>query len=128
MVSWGGVQKFPAKKGADLEFLVRLHTVGVGAEPIHPEGCRQFTELFHERCGLPLDAATAANLRSLGLGAPGILEALLARLDGDKLDLVDRHPGSTIQSAVPGQMAAVDSEPAIWSPGSVALSALSEAI
>ncbi|MCB9506691.1 MAG: fatty acyl-AMP ligase [Myxococcales bacterium] len=37
-----------------------LATVGVGAEPIHAEGCRQFTELFASRCGLPTTAVSPA--------------------------------------------------------------------
>lgn len=37
-----------------------LHSVGVGAEPIHPEASRHFTELFGEHCGLPRTAVTPA--------------------------------------------------------------------
>lgn len=40
--------------------LSSLHTVGVGAEPIHPEGCRAFTELFSTRCGLSENAVGPA--------------------------------------------------------------------
>lgn len=58
-------------KPADLDAwdLSCLHTVGVGAEPIHPDASRHFTELFSERCGLPKTAV---------LPAYGMAEATLA--------------------------------------------------
>ncbi|MFN3198348.1 MAG: fatty acyl-AMP ligase [Bradymonadia bacterium] len=37
-----------------------LRLVGVGAEPIQPEGARQFTELFNDRCGMPTTVVTPA--------------------------------------------------------------------
>lgn len=56
---------------ADLERwdLSRLRIVGVGAEPIQPDGARQFTELFSEHCGMPTTAV---------LPAYGMAEATLA--------------------------------------------------
>lgn len=49
-------------KPADLERwdLSSLHTVGVGAEPIQPDGARAFTELFGEHCGLKETAVAPA--------------------------------------------------------------------
>ena len=37
-----------------------LTCCGCGAEPIQPETMRAFTELFHERCNMPLTAVTPA--------------------------------------------------------------------
>lgn len=49
-------------KPAELERwdLSCLRAVGVGAEPIQPEGARLFTETFSSHCGMPEDAVTAA--------------------------------------------------------------------
>lgn len=46
-----------------------LRVVGVGAEPIQPEGARQFTELFATHCGMP---------RNVILPSYGMAEATLA--------------------------------------------------
>lgn len=46
-----------------------LRLVGVGAEPIQPEGARQFTELFSEHCGMR---------KNVVLPAYGMAEATLA--------------------------------------------------
>lgn len=46
-----------------------LRIVGVGAEPIQPEGVRQFTETFSSQCGMPANAV---------LSAYGMAEATLA--------------------------------------------------
>ncbi|MFT4703044.1 MAG: fatty-acyl-CoA synthase [Bradymonadia bacterium] len=58
-------------KPADLEKwdLSSLRCVGVGAEPINADAARQFTEVFHEHCGLPQHAV---------LPAYGMAEATLA--------------------------------------------------
>ena len=37
-----------------------LHTVGVGAEPIHPEGARAFSDLFSSRCKMDPNAVSPA--------------------------------------------------------------------
>ncbi|MFT6398230.1 MAG: acyl-CoA synthetase (AMP-forming)/AMP-acid ligase II [Bradymonadia bacterium] len=47
-------------KQLDTWDLSSLHTVGVGAEPIHPEGVRQFTEVFSTRCKMPATAVAPA--------------------------------------------------------------------
>ena len=40
--------------------LSSLHTVGVGAEPIHPDGARAFSELFSTRCKMDPNAVSPA--------------------------------------------------------------------
>ncbi len=68
--------------------LSSLHTVGVGAEPIHAEGCAQFTELLASQCGLPRTAVTSAY---------GMAEATLAITLGERGDaLASRRIGASL--------------------------------